>query len=140
MQIINISNSPEGYKRKVEVYAWGANYEAKIVFIDTRCRHYVDDNGDYGALVEKQSVVTFTRRLEANMNRFVDPADGMDAIRETVEGQEVFKRADNNQSIASPIRQYDFFVGLITSQPISVPTLIAQFVTVEDLVHQSYNK
>lgn len=162
--VFNISDSPEGYKRNVEVVNWGCDYSSEKIFANTVCRHYENVGGEIGELVQKQRIVNFSRELAATMFRFVDPVDGMDAYREQftttemepipveeqVEGgptereviiyHEQFKRVDNDAVVANPFRQFIFFNALVNSGAINIPQLIGQFVMAEDLIHKSYDK
>jgi hypothetical protein len=178
MQTINISDSPEGYKRKVEIIGWGCNEETpgyESVYVNTMCRHYQNNAGAYGDLIETQRIKSFRRDLSASMQRFVDPSDGMDLTPETYLDPEIiyhdvmqpipvedqveggpteelvqvpetihiskvrYRRKDNNEIVASPVKQFEFF-NQLTYTTINIRTLIQQIVYLEDVLHHSYDK
>lgn len=145
MQIIEISDHPLGFKRKVEWKGYLHFWDEQVIKLFTICKHYENDNGEYGPEYQTMAFKPFERILTARKDagKFVD-IDGM-TLLVSVDNTDPenpitsYLRADNQQAPTQVIDQYDFFNSLILNNSINIPSIGKSVIESEDLIHKTYD-
>ena len=125
--------------------AFSTQWFADRVEVLMKINHY---NQDETPIVSK-SIINYQDTLIASNIRFVDVADGCELYSEDIgtevdsEGNHipkiVYKRVDTNAIITQKMPQFEFFDYLCRNVPVSVITLLTNFIQVEDQIRHRWD-
>lgn len=143
--LVDISDHPQlPLKRKVNAWAYKPDGDAQIVEVFLIIQHYLkNEDGTYGDRVNDKAVLDYEDKLTAANIRVIDPVDGME-LNQTIQNQGteeeiiIYTRIDNNEEVASPIGQFDFFDYIIKFVPVKNGEMIQKFIVLNDVVKKRW--
>jgi hypothetical protein len=133
--LITISNHPLGNNitRKVEPIGYTHFWNESSIRVHVLVYHYKNDT-----LINTASLKTYEDVLTTNYSatRMVD-SDGVTLLTPT---DSTYARPDGLALKGTPLKQYDYFNGLILGGAVNIPLLIRAVILQEDLVFKRFNR
>jgi len=130
-----------GITREVACYCYTHFHDEsgeRFIKLFTRCYHFKD-----GVPYASSAVRNFERPLlsKSSLLRMVDPLDGMVVLKdETDPANIVYRRADDNSEVMSPVDQYAFFHARTQNASMVIKEELAQVILLEHTLSKTYDK